>query len=66
MGHRLDSLKTERLNAGHGITRLAQLANVSDWMIEVLENGGVCARHEAQRIADALGVTLVTLGDAEQ
>lgn len=61
-GHRLDSLKTERVNAGLTIGRLASKANVSDQLIRCLENGGNCEVTESQRIADALGVSLATLG----
>lgn len=60
---RLDSLKAQRAIAGLGITDLAKKANVSDWMVRQLEEGGNCEGHEAQRIADALGVSLVTLGE---
>jgi transcriptional regulator with XRE-family HTH domain len=48
-----------------GIRALALKANVSDRTIITLENGGSIAPPEvAQRIADALGVSLVTLGRA--
>lgn len=61
-GHRLDSLQAQRLAAGLTISGLAVKANVSDWMIRQLEVGGNCEVHESQRIADALGVSLATLG----
>jgi ribosome-binding protein aMBF1 (putative translation factor) len=61
-GHRLDSLKTERASAGLSVTALAKKANVSDWLVRQLETGGNCEGHAAQRIADALGVSLATLG----
>ncbi len=60
--HRLDSLKSQRASAGHAITQLAKLANVSDLAIVTLEAGGTCTVTESQRIADALGVSLATLG----
>jgi DNA-binding XRE family transcriptional regulator len=60
--YRLDSMQSQRLSAGHTITTLARKANVSDRVIVNLENGGNCEVHEAQRIADALGVSLATLG----
>lgn len=61
-GHRLDSLAAQRAIAGLDITGLAKKANVSDWLIRQLEAGGNCEGHESQRIADALGVSLATLG----
>lgn len=58
VGIRLDGLKARRLIAGDGtgytITRLAQLANVSEWLIKSLEDGGNCMPDEAQRILDGL------------
>jgi Helix-turn-helix. len=65
MAHRLDNLRTERQNAGHAVSRLAQLANVSDRLIKSLEDGGTCSGDEAARIAAALGVSLATLGKAD-
>ena len=59
---RLDSLTAQRIAAGHTITTLAKKANVSDLTVKVLENGGNVENHVAQRIADALGVSLSTLG----
>jgi ribosome-binding protein aMBF1 (putative translation factor) len=61
-GHRLDNLQAQRVIAGLDIQGLAKKANVSDWMIRQLETGGNCEGYESQRIADALGVSLVTLG----
>lgn len=61
-GQRLDSLKTQRLSAGLSIADLAKKSNTSDRLILRLEDGGNCEGAESQRIADALGVTLVTLG----
>lgn len=60
--HRLDSLQAQRLAAGLTITGLAKKANVSDWTIKTLEDGGNCEGYESQRIADALSVSLATLG----
>ena len=62
-GSRLDSLKAQRLAAGLGITELAKKANVHDYLVTQLESGGNCDGHEAQRIADALGVSLATCGE---
>ena len=64
-GSRLDSLKTQRVSAGLGITELARKANVSDQIIKRLEDGGNVETEVAQRIADALGVSLATLGQAK-
>jgi DNA-binding XRE family transcriptional regulator len=64
-GSRLDQLKAQRESAGHTITTLARKANVSDLTIVNLQNGGNCDPQEAQRIADALGVSLATLGEAK-
>jgi hypothetical protein len=49
--------------AGLDISGLARKANVSDYLIVEMERGGNCEVYEAQRIADALGVSLVTLGE---
>lgn len=59
-GPRLDNLRTQR--GAMSVGDLAKKANVSDWTVRRLEAGGNCDAHEAQRIADALGVSLVTLG----
>ncbi len=59
---KLDSLAAQRVSASHSITTLAKKANVSDWTIRSLEAGGDIETHVAQRIADALGVSLATLG----
>lgn len=60
--HRLDSLQTQRVSAGLSVSDLARKANTSDWLIRQLEVGGNCEAHESQRVADALGVSLATLG----
>jgi transcriptional regulator with XRE-family HTH domain len=65
MACRADNLAAQRLLAGHSISRLAELANVSDWTIEKLENGGSDDQAVIQRIADALGVTATTLGQSD-
>jgi len=61
---KLTNMKSQRESAGHTITSLAKKANVSDLMIQTLENGGNVETHHAQRIADALGVSLATLGQS--
>lgn len=53
-GFRMDTLKARRLLGGLTITRLAQLANVSDQTINQLENGGNCTDVVADRIVNAL------------
>lgn len=62
---RLPSLKAQRLVAGQTITGLAKASTTSDLIIQRLENGGNCEGYEAQRIADALGVSLATLGKVD-
>jgi DNA-binding XRE family transcriptional regulator len=62
MSHKLDSMKAQRVAAGHSITTLALKAAVSDHTINALENGDNVEPHVSQRIADALGVSLATLG----
>lgn len=62
-GSRLDALKSQRVIAGLGVTELAKKANVSDQIVKCVEDGGNCEAHEAQRIADALGVSLATLSE---
>lgn len=64
-GSRLDSMKSQRESAGHSITGLAKRAAVSDRTVITLENGGSADAPETQRIADALGVSLATLGQAK-
>jgi transcriptional regulator with XRE-family HTH domain len=58
----LDSLKAQRLAAGWSITELARRSATSDAVITRLENGDSIEPHISQRIADALGVSLATLG----
>lgn len=62
MAHKLDSLKAQRESAGHSITTLAKKANIHDGVIRRLENGDGAGPVETSRIADALGVSLATLG----
>lgn len=60
MAHKLDNLKTQRGTTS--ISDLARKANVSDLTLRRLEAGGTTTPTETQRIADALGVSLATLG----
>lgn len=63
MSHRLDSLNAQRvISSTPGLSDLAKKANVSDLTMKELENGGTTEPHISQRIADALGVSLATLG----
>jgi hypothetical protein len=59
---KLDSLKAQRVAAGLTITGLAKKAAVSDRIVITAENGGNIEPWEADRIAEALAVSLVTLG----
>jgi DNA-binding phage protein len=61
-GYRLDSLLAQRVAAGHSIASLARKANVSDLLIQCLENGGNCEVHEGDRLCAALGISLATAG----
>lgn len=65
-GHVLDSLRAQRLAAGLSVGDLAKKANVSDWLIKMVEEGGNCDVYESQRVADALGVSLATLGKKDR
>lgn len=62
---KLVSLKAQRAAAGLTISGLAKKANVSDKTIVNLENGGNEDPWICQRIADALGVSLATLGNLD-
>lgn len=67
MSHVLANMQAQRVaSTTPGITQLAKKANVNDATIVTLENGGTVNPHVAQRIADALGVSLVTLGQADR
>jgi ribosome-binding protein aMBF1 (putative translation factor) len=61
---RLDALAARRAVAGWSIQDLARASVTSDRVIQKLECGGTCTEGEAQRIADALGDSLATLGEA--
>lgn len=65
-GHVLDNLRAQRLVAGLSVGDLAKKATVSDLLIKRLEDGGNCEVYESQRIADALGVSLATLGKKDK
>ena len=67
---RLDNLRAQRVSAGHSVTQLARLANVSDWTITSLElaaqgthvGGGTCTHDVADRICNALAISRATGG----
>lgn len=65
MSHKLDNMQSQRVSAGHSVTTLAKKANVSDHVIVRLENGDAQGPNVTQRIADALGVSLSTLGQRD-
>lgn len=65
MSHILVNLQTQRASATHSIDTLAKKANVSDFTIVRGENGGAIGVDASQRIADALGVSLATLGKSD-
>lgn len=52
--HRLDGLKARRLLGGISVPELARRANLTDEMVEHLENGNTCQPEVTQRILDAL------------
>jgi len=60
-----DNLAEQRALAGHSVTSLAKVAGVSDWTIQRLEVGGHEENAVVQAIADALGISLATLGARE-
>lgn len=62
MGKTLPNLQAQRLIAGYSSDELARRSNTSDALVQRMEVGGECSGDEADRIAAALGVTLVTLG----
>jgi hypothetical protein len=62
MACRLDNLRQVRTAAGLSVSNLAVRSNTSDLVIQRLEDRGDCEPFEAQRIADALGVSLEELG----
>jgi transcriptional regulator with XRE-family HTH domain len=62
VGDFLMNLQAQRVAAGYTLNDLARLANVPVFWITQVEAGGNCDGALAQRLADALGVSLVTLG----
>ena len=63
--HKLSALQAQRIAAGLGVGDLAKKANVSDWLIRQIECGANCEHYESERIANALGVSLATLGKTD-
>jgi DNA-binding XRE family transcriptional regulator len=64
-GHRHPTLKARRILAGHSISRLAKLANVSDQTIIQLENGGNCDPYVTERILNVLGPTVALTSNTQ-
>lgn len=63
MSHVLSNMQAQRVaSTTPALGDLAKKANVSDLTIRCLENGGSVNPEVSQRIADALGVSLATLG----
>lgn len=54
-GHRLDLLKTRRIAGGFSVQELARRANLTDELIQRLENGDSCDPQVTERILDVLG-----------
>lgn len=53
--HRLDGLKARRVLAAVSVQDLARRANLTDELVQRLENGDSCQPEVTQRILDALG-----------
>lgn len=67
MSHKLDNMQSQRgVSTTPRLTDLAKKANVSDFTLIRIENGGTADPHVTQRIADAMGVSLTTLGKQDQ
>jgi|KBSMisStandDraft_5_1062788.scaffolds.fasta_scaffold25791_5 Helix-turn-helix len=63
MAHKLTNMQAQRLaSSTPTIPLLAKKAGVHDGTIRTAENGGAISVTDSQRIADALGVSLATLG----
>lgn len=62
-GSKLDNCTTQRVAAGLTLDGLAKKAGLNDFYVQQVEIGGNVEAYEGQRIADALGVSLVTLGE---
>lgn len=61
-GHRLDNLTAQRVVAGLTLDGVAKKAGLNVYYTQQIELGGNCDVYESQRVADALGVSLATLG----
>ena len=55
VGHRLDGLQARRVLGGVSVAELARRANLTDELIQRLENGDPCRPEISQRVLDALG-----------
>jgi len=54
-GHRLDTLRSRRLAAGLSVAELARQCNLTDQLIQRLEDGGNCDPQITERLLDVLG-----------
>lgn len=65
MANRMDTLQTRRLAGGLSVGDLARQANVTDWTIQALENGGACDPVVTQRIVDALAAPVALTSNSQ-
>jgi hypothetical protein len=61
-GDVLDNLAAQRIIAGLTPDGLAKRAGMNEYRLRQVELGGNCEVYESQRLADALGISLATLG----
>lgn len=54
-GHRLLTLKARRQSAGLSVQELARRANLTDRLVEQIENGNTCDPEVTERILNVLG-----------
>ena len=65
IGLRLDTLKARRLLGGFSVSELAKKANVGDWTILTLEDGGSVLEADALRILDALAPAVAITSNSQ-
>jgi hypothetical protein len=63
--HRLDSLQARRVLGGITIQDLARRANLTDELIQKLENGATCNPDVTQRVLDALGPSVALTSNTQ-
>ncbi len=66
MACRMDTLKARRILGGFSVASLAKAANVSDRVINVLENGGAVTPEAEKRILDALASAVAITSNSQQ